>query len=257
MPKVRLVGRILPSAITVSASSLPSTRWNEPDLEMTFRVNIVNSRMEVECELDKWNKDLHFMPVYMRAMDIARAHTDLFSFQWAIGLTVTFETFIDTNGSESALLVQQPELKDFATSTINETSPQHFNENNFDIVLRRVIENFSAMGALHDLNEAITQTHASPRACGRAVEGIRQAIAPGLERKKGWAQMNETLRIDRSYLDLITDTSIGPRHADPAHVTGARCREITKRSWIIMNRFLEYLKRGSQPLPESEFSTLR
>jgi hypothetical protein len=65
------------------------------------------------------------------------------------------------------------------------------------------------------------------------------------------------LQIDRSYLEFITDTSTGPRHADPEHIPGSVCHEISVRAWTITNRFFEYLKRGSQPLPLSDFPLLR
>ena len=61
--------------------------------------------------------------------------------------------------------------------------------------------------------------------------------------------MNATLRLERSYVDLILDHSKGPRHADRAHISGAICSEIVKRSWKIMNRLLEYLKRGFSHSP--------
>lgn len=259
MPKLQILGRTLPSTAIVNTSGLPETNWKalDLDLDMTFRMQIVNSVVSVDIQINKWDASEDLTPVYMRALDIARAAVDLCSFRDGIGLTVVLETLVGPDGTRSELLLQQSELAGLASSLQNKTPPATADQNNFDKVLRHVLTNPQLIRALHDLTEVLSQTHISPIACGRAMEGIRHFIAPGLERKKGWAKMNETLRIDRAYLDLITDTSIGPRHADPAHISGVICIDICKRAWVIMDRFFEYLKRGGHPLPESEFPTLR
>jgi hypothetical protein len=259
MPKILLLGRVLPMAASVNISELPTTNWKAPDagLDMNFKVHIQNNNIVVDCEINKWDKNRDLMNVYMRALDTTRAIVDVISFSSGIGLTTLLDTLVEPNGVKSQIVGQQPELAVISTSVKNDAQPTKADDNNLDKVLRLVLTDVSLFRALRDLIDAITETHVSPIACGRAMEGLKHSIAPGLERKKGWAKMNEILRIDRNYLDLITSQSIGPRHADPAHVTGAICREITIRSWTIMNRYFEYRKRGSQPLPESEFPVLR
>jgi hypothetical protein len=256
MPKIQLLGRVLPPAMIVNLHRLPTVSWKGPvDISITVRVE--NSNVVIDCELDKWDKDEHMMPVYMRALDTARVAVDLCSFQSGLGMSVVLESLVDVDGTKSLLMAQHPSLSAFSGSVQNAAPPQTPAENNYDKVFRCVAVDVPSFRALHDLIEAITQTHVAPVACGRAMEGIRHVIAPGLERKKGWTKMNDALRMERSYLDLILDTSTGPRHADPAHVTGDVCKEITERSWVVMNRFFEYLKRGSQPLPVSELSYSR
>ena len=259
MLKLQFLGRILPSSAVLNTTDLPKTNWKAPnlDLDMTFTVQIVNSTISVYVEINKWNKDEHLVHVYMRALDIARGIVDLCSFRSAIGMTVVLESLVEPNGAKSLLLLQQPELAGLASSIENKSPPVTADQNDFDKVLRHILTHPPLIRALHDLVEAITQTHVAPTACGRAMEGIRHFISPGLERKKGWKKMIDVLRIDRTYLELITDTSKGPRHADPEHISGATCLEISKRAWIIMNRFFEYLKPGARPLPESEFPMLR
>jgi hypothetical protein len=259
MLKLQFLGHILPASAVLNTTDLPKTNWKAPDLDldMTFTVQIVNNAISIDVEINKWNKDEHLGHVYMRALDIARGVVDLCSFRSAIGLTVVFETLVEPDGTKSMLLIQQPELAGLASSLENKAPPTTPHQNNFDKVLRIILTNPPLIRALHDLIEAITQTHVSPTACGRAMERIRHFIFPGI-RKKGWAKMNDALRVDRSYLDLITDTSKGPRHSDPEHIPGSVRLEISKRAWAIMDRFFEYLKRGgSQPLPESEFPILR
>ena len=62
--------------------------------------------------------------------------------------------------------------------------------------------------------------------------------------------------LSEQYLRSITDYGIAPRHGDHQFVATDQVRVIACRSWIVMNRFLEYKKRGSQPLPLAEFPLL-
>jgi hypothetical protein len=68
--------------------------------------------------------------------------------------------------------------------------------------------------------------------------------------------MRRNLHIDRAYLDFITDQSIGSRHGDPQHIPGGPVTETVRRAWVVMNRYLEYRKRGNGPLTAPEFPLL-
>jgi hypothetical protein len=249
MPTIYLTGRILPVVAQANFSNLFPVNAGSEDLglEMHFITTIQNNEFTIECRLNKWDTGAIFIHVYMRAFDIISGFVDLAAFASGVGLTVMFETLTDPNGNRTQLVTQEPWLAAFAT----------INQNNFDAVARFVITNHTISRALQDLVDSLKHTHVAPLVCGRAMEGVRHAIGPNLERKKGWAKMNAVLKIDRSYLDMIVDTSKGPRHADPTHIPGDVCVEISKRSWIIMSRFFEYLARNSQPLPEADFPVLR
>ena len=259
METVQFLGNILPTAKQISINGLPKANWKAPDLDldMTFEVQIQNSKVVVICQTNKWVKADHLMPIFMRALDTARAIVDVFAFSEGVGLTLMFTQLVEPNGQTSQLWPEQPELAALATAVKNIGTPATPADNNLDKVMRLAIQNVTVFRALRDLIDAITQTHVSPHACGRAMEGIRHVIAPGIERKKAWPIMLTALNIDRGYLEVITDTSIGPRHADPEHISGAVCHDIAVRSWTIMNRFFDYLKRGSQPLPQTDFPLLK
>src|ERR1700741_442292 len=96
--------------------------------------------------------------------------------------------------------------------------------------------------ALNDLVSAITIPHVAPVACIRAIEGIRHLIAlPDTKEPQAWQQMRDALRVDRNFLQFISDASKGPRHARPGHIPGDIVKEVCRRSWIVMNRYLEYV----------------
>jgi len=68
--------------------------------------------------------------------------------------------------------------------------------------------------------------------------------------------MHGVLNISRDYQQWISEQAKGPRHGDPAFVPGDVTVEITHRTWVVMNRFLEYRKRGNQPLTAPDFPLL-
>jgi len=119
-----------------------------------------------------------------------------------------------------------------------------------------VIEEPSTLIAMNDAIMALQQPFYVPIGCGRAVDGIRQAFAaPGRNLKQEWAAMQAALRIRRAYQQHVTDASAKPRHAESQSFTPAEIREILSRTWTIINRYLEYRKRGNS-LPASEFPEL-
>lgn len=75
-------------------------------------------------------------------------------------------------------------------------------------------------------------------------------------RRGAWAAMQAALNISESYQKWVTDLSAKPRHADRSYQTGIDVREALKRTWTIMNRFLEYRRRGNIPLTPPEFPKL-
>jgi hypothetical protein len=68
--------------------------------------------------------------------------------------------------------------------------------------------------------------------------------------------LQRALQATQESIQPITDASRGPRHGDLAYIPGEITSDITRRSWILMNRFLEYKRRGDKPLPAEEFAVL-
>jgi hypothetical protein len=62
--------------------------------------------------------------------------------------------------------------------------------------------------------------------------------------------MRTALNVTKPYIESIT------HHADWSVRNEDEGRKTTERAWVLMNRFLEYRKRGNQPLPLSDFPLL-
>jgi hypothetical protein len=258
MPKVRFGGRIFPFEIKVSIQDHPQINWKdtENDLDITFAITIQNSTVTVDCEVNRFEQSL-ITPLYMRAFDLARATVDLVAFSSGYGFTVIFDNFTSPTGETTPFGPHMPSLAGICTVFKLGEQSATLEENNFHRVLSIVSTDWKVFRSLRDLVEAITLPHESAVNCARAIEGLRNIIAPSsTERSHAWKAMRDTLNVSEQYLKLITDVSTGPRHGDHGRISGATTTEIVRRSWIIMNRFLEYKKRGTQRLPLADFPLL-
>ena len=252
MPTVRFEGRVFPTTAGISMETAPITGWRDAarGLTMDFKVQLQDGDIVVIIDVNKFNEAEHYLSVLMRASDTARAIIDLISFSSGRGLTLILERFIGPDGVVKTIEIGDPGLAAVSTATSG--------KDNFTEVMKFVVSDPPLYLALRDLVEAITQFHRAPASAGRAVEALRHSIAPNeTDRRKQWQAFREALRVEKSYVDVITDNSQGPRHGDPTHIPGPITSDLAKRAWIIMNRYLEFRKRGGQqPLPLSDFPPL-
>jgi hypothetical protein len=250
---VSFTGRVLPAIVNLSFTNLPLVQWEDPErgLRLSFTTTIQNSAIRIDCALNQYS-DSYIDSLHMRALDIARAVVDLACFSTGYGATVILENMIKPDGTESRLFFHDPRLAALSTAFRLGPAPNP----DWEKVLHIVLTDPALFMAMNDLIVGITLPHDASVNCARALDGIRNMIAPGLPTRQSWEVLRNALNLSRDYLNLITDTSIAPRHGDRAHIPGTVVMEISRRSWIIMDRFLEYRKRGNQPLPLGEFPEL-
>jgi hypothetical protein len=253
MPTVQFLGRVHPAVMNVTIRPGGTAGWNveELGLAMAIEFEITNSAVHVNCHLNKYDAS-DFVAIWMRAFDTVRAAVNLLGFVLATGLTVTLDTFIDPEQHHKALLAEDQRLAGICT-VLNRSE---LASDAFSKILKIVLSEPPLFLALNDLVAGITQPHQAAVVSARALESLRHLIAPGSSVSDGWTALREALKIDRPYLQYITDLSTGPRHGDHKHIPGEPTTEVIRRAWIIMNRFLEYRKGGNVSLPASEFPIL-
>lgn len=255
MPKVTFVGRVFPACYQISLTDRNPLDWiwQEENIVLHFGVSIEKSIARVDCTLERFKPD-YIAEIHRRSFDIVRSAVNLAGFCSGVGYTVVFERFVDTLGKESMFAPQDPSLASLCTSF--SLAPQQ-GKMPFGSMWDLVVADPALFLALDDLIVSITLPHHSVVNCARAVEGLRHLIAsPGASVSQAWEQMRDALRLDRGFLQLITEGSTAPRHGDRAHIPGVTTTEIVRRSWIIMDRFLEYRKRGNTALPAADFPML-
>ena len=254
MHKIHFIGRVLPTAFKITVQA-PEAKWvwQEAGLELTFRVKIGNSFINAECELREYKPEF-IAELYRRAFDLTRASVNLVGFAQGLGLTVLFEMFIAPDGSVTELAPMDPSLPPLCTAY--SLDPVRLPD--FNAVINAVFTSPDLFMALEDLIGAITLPHVAAVNCARAMDRLKHLIATaGSDDRGAWKQMRDTLQIDEAYLKYVTDVSKGPRHGRLGHTPGNLTTEGTRRSWTVMNRYFEYVKRSERPLDATSFPPLK
>jgi len=254
MPTVTFLGRVFPACYEISFSSKPlDWKWQEENLTLHFDCRIEKSIVTVKCTLDKFRPE-YLAEIHRRALDIVRSAVNLAAFSSGTGYSVIFESVINTSGQKTMFAPQDSSLARLCASFSLGSQP---GKTSFGEMWGLVVSDPPLFQALDDLIVSITLPHHSSVNCARAIEGLRHLIAtPDATVSEAWEQMRNALQLDRNFLQLITDTSTAPRHGNRSHIRGVTTTEIVRRSWIIMDRFLEYRKRGNSPLPATDFPVL-
>jgi hypothetical protein len=261
MPVVHIKGRVLPSlalpsAVQITIDNLPQLEWVDANGGQTFRIitRIKDSVIDVEFDVTRYD-DAAREEIFKRAWDLARAAVDIYCFSVGWGLTVYLDTIVAPDGSQATILPKNEALAAYFTAF--DVSPQNTaGPNNLDAFYRLLVSDPPLFMALNDLIVSITLPHHATVNCARAIEGLRVLMIPATDRRQAWPIFQTNLNIDRAYREYVTDISTGPRHGDRTFIPGTIVNETVKRSWIIMNRFLEYRKTGNQQLPLAQFPLL-
>lgn len=252
MSDVRFYGRVYPVALRLSVRKHPVIRLTEAHTEIPidFDITIKDGRVIVDCSVHGYDHDRDYVRCFMRALDLANASVNLAAFSMGLGASVIVDRSVDASGNGKMLALRDHPLSTLCTAF----SPD---AESFDQVLEFLFQDLRLSRAIRDLIESIGGPHIIPTNCARAIETIRSIMLPAnVERKYGWAFMQENLRVSAEYLKVITDHGVGPRHGDLNYVSAELTRVIADRSWTVTNRYFEYLKRGKVALSLSEFPIL-
>jgi hypothetical protein len=259
MPIVHFKGYLLPLVHNLTID-LPLIGWNprEPssgDFKVQFAIKVTESRVDVTCDLSQYDFAVHFPALYMRVHDLTRAAVDCFCFARGVGLTVFLDTVIGPDGVESPIVPQMESLSRYCTAfNLNANSQD---EDSYSGMVGLVLSEPPLMMALNDLIVSITVHHHAPINCMRAIDGIRNMMSPlGTDPSVGWRVVQSGLNVSKNYLSYVAAHSKAPRHGDRTYIEGQIVQEVINRSWIVMNRFLEFRKRANSPLTDPEFLLL-
>jgi hypothetical protein len=261
MPIFQFKGRVLPEFSDISIRNIPTVHYSEtphlPDLPngLTVDITIAINRSLVDMICIVEQRGVSLSRVHNRAILYLRAFVDLNCFATGAPLSVILDSAITPDGVIQSLQPIHTTLRQLCTVTNPDTEfPGAFSFEVLDIITREP----ALFLPIRDLISALSDTELAVVHCARAIEGLRTIMVPNEEnRGKAWGIFQENLNLGRAYREYIIALSTGPRHGDrKIWITGDQIDETLKRSWTIMNRFLEFRKRGSQPLLAPEFALL-
>lgn len=257
MPTVHFYGGLHPKHYRLNSAQAFGGNWGDADLgfPLIMEAKIVDSDFEVACILPKFEESMIGV-LLARSENLIRAFSDTVSFATGFGFTLMWDTIKRPDGVTGPIGKFNPELGAICKSY--KFPPQNaLDSAEFMRVLNIVTAEPNLMGAIMDVADTLANFHQTPTNCGRALDGIKKSIAPGLEPGAAWGVLQNILRVSKPYREYVTTRATNPRHGDrstamPANVIS----EILRRTWNILDRYIEFRKRGGQPLPENEFPEL-
>jgi hypothetical protein len=202
----------------VTIQNYPTVTWEatEHNSIVKFHISIVDGNVTVTCDMENFEESKHFLDLHLRAQDFVMVILDLCSFSTGKHHRLLIEKWIKPSGEVSHIydmFYTGPQLNSAATTHASD----------FETLLKIISVDPPLFRALRDLIEGTMVPHASAVNCGRVLDALRKLIAPGLRPDPGWAKLRETLRVERSYLQLISDTSKDPRHGSFDRIKGDVC----------------------------------
>jgi len=251
MPTIEFYGKVMPrsSHITLPAPLKFRRRMPTVDLDMQFTLDILDSTIRVICKVNRFSERDDFTNVIWAATDVCRAVLDLSAFRTGSPA----EPFLDRFVNEAGVMRSITHFTDFLPALCTA-----YKSTDIPKMVEFVLDRPLLAMALHDLSLAILYPpHDLRMRCGRAIDAIRAMIGGKGKMKQGWKMVQDRLNADEAYLQFISERAQGPRHGDHQDYRGKEANELLRRSWNVMNRYLEYLKRGEKHLPESEFPLLK
>jgi hypothetical protein len=242
--------------VQISFTDIPKVHWQWPEehIAIDFTLLIEKSHVKVDCKLDKY-KDEYMVELHRRAFDLARACANVAAFATGYGIYVIFEQFVLQDGTVTQLMfTSSPGIVAECTAfKMNAVAAEE--KKVMEQILMLVMGDPALFMLLNDLIQCLYVPHVTPVNCGRVMDGLRKLIAPG-DPKKAWPLFRNEMHVDEAYTKLVSDNSTEHRHGGHLRIDGPTTTEILKRTWIVMNRFLEFRKRGNKPLPVAEFPVL-
>ncbi len=256
MPTIHFLGKIMPSGYKTSISGLPAIHFKSADFAVEFDVTIQiqDSAIDVKCVAERLEEPDIFSYAFKVVYDLARASVNMMSFASGITFAVVIDEIIHTDGTKRPFAIQHLHLAKLCTS-YSMGPPSE--TNGFMDMMKIVFAEPALFLALDRLIMATSVHDLVAVNSARSIEGLRHAMAPaGMSRDQEWERFRTNLNLDKQYLRLITDHSVSARHGEGTFIPGTITSEIISRAWTIMNRFLEFRKKGNLPLPVADFPLL-
>jgi len=236
MNTFKLIGCILPpNKYSISGVDLPSVEYKIPTIDETIKCHfqIEQSKITVTCEVAEYKKEnLRFYVNYVT--DFTRAILHLISFSLADALDVFFDE-VEANGAKLKLLRADPRLQKLCTAF----KPDN---NKFSAAMRIVMKEPNLFLALSDVISVLRDGTVDVSACYRAIERLRNILSPdeSKQSKEPLRKLRDTLKLSKEFIEYIAKNTNGYRHGKLKPLTPEIRSEILRRTWIILNGFIEY-----------------
>ena len=256
MPHIKILGRVLPEARLLTLPALDPVRYEDPDgFAVIFKIVIKSSCITMECSVSSI-EEITMRRVIVRAQEIAAFAVNLAAFAQGWSLRVILDAWA-LEEIIYPIALSHPGTNEFCTAYGLRPTAYGLADG-YPEMFAVAVSSFDLRFVLDDVIATLGTMNYSAIGCARAMETIRNSFSKdGASESEAWRRRREALRIDRQFLQFITDASQQPRHGRRGGGAGHDQSKITYRAWMVANRYFEFLKRGGTvPLPEAEFNVL-
>lgn len=228
-------GRMIPEWLELSIDYAPVIeRAAQDELEpVRFQAKVDQGKIVITAETAGSDDNQHD-PLFQPAFDMARAYADVICLETGKAFIPVFDEVELPSGQRMPLALADGKLRRIFSSFLGE---------NFEAVLDIALLEIHVARLLSDATVMLTWMHYAPIAAGRVAETILRLLTGG-GGSSNWEKMRETLRVDRPYLQLLTDQSKSPRHGDRQYVPGEINSELATRAWTLLERYLVFRVHG-------------
>lgn len=245
MPKIQFQGTVHPPAVNITNIDFKIDLKMTGDCpEIRLRIRVINSQVLIDCETPGPCSSSLLSRI---GLSYVRAAINPIAFKQGIGLSAELETILFEGGETKKFFYKNDSLRQIGSFSVPVAELQQM-----------MLSERELATALDELVEALRTPAVVAINCGRAIEGLRKIMVPiDPTRKIGWNEIQNKLNFSRGYREYITNASTQPRHGDRTELRPEVLQELLERSWTIMQRFIEYRRRGNQTLPIAEFRFLK
>jgi hypothetical protein len=240
-------GRVLPEIAPLTIGYRPVVDRTELPGEKaaTYALRIEEGIIEIDVEVAALS-EVDCLSLHGPAYDLSRAVVELASLADGVAYHVQIDDAVFPDGRVMPLLFGDRRLAACVHS---------FTVEDLEAVADLVMLDPNLARALSDAVSVMAWPHYSPIACGRVADSLSRLLTPEGEQPK-WSRLHEVLRVDRPYVQPLSDYSAGPRHGDRQSVTGDVTSDLAARAWTLFDRYLAYRLGGDRPLDPVGFPTL-
>jgi hypothetical protein len=244
MSIIRFRGRVIPTAHQIALSGPFIKHVHGYGQTQTYTVTTEGTMMTVTCELSK-SSDEDLTSIMQRARIFGQTVLNVISFS-----TTTVYRFIIEEGQ----LPGQPwhRITQGCQAAKGICTVCELGTPSISAVFA-LANDINVLFALDDLIRGVEDVFLTRINCGRVVDALKKVLAPRAGSKQQWQISRHSLNLDLSYVSFIMKASIEGRHGNRVASELGIEDELLRRTWMIMNRFLELKKRGLQKLPDDEF----
>ena len=244
MPVFTFRGRVQPETLDLSIVYEPVVKVADSELfgAAIFAAKVEDGQMTIEVTVEDGEQD--YANLHFYATDLSRTMMDVAALRDGVAYRCDLTEVDLPDGTQHGIVLADRILAQAAG---------HITPERYEAVLDLALTDMQIARVVSDAAVMLSWSHYTPIAAGRIVDALVRIVTGGRD-SKAWSAFREAMRVDRAYLQFLTDAATAPRHGNRVYVSGSDNKELATRAWTLLDRFV--IHRLSGALDPEEFPFL-